>query len=469
MPPEINSGDTAWMLAAAALVLFMTPGLGFFYAGFTRSKNVLGTIMQSFIVVGLVGVLWILIGYTLAFGPTEGGIIGGLDFIGFKDVGIIPADTPVVTNVIDGEAVDVTYAPTIPHEAFAIFQAMFAIITPALITGAFAERAKFSTFLVFMAAWSLLVYAPVAHWIFGAGWLGITDSGGINALDFAGGAAIHVNAGAAALAAAILFGKRRGYGREPMEPHNVTYIVLGAAILWFGWFGFNAGSAAAANGQAANAFVVTNTAAAAAALSWMFASWALTGKASVIGAAAGAVAGLVAITPASGFVEPYAAIIIGGVAGVVCYGAVRLRATSGLDDSLDVVGVHGVGGTWGAIATGLFATAAIGAGGPGTGVDGAFYGEPSQIVDQLVAIGVVWVYSFAVTAVILKALDITMGLRVSEDEEELGLDVTQHGERGYVMDEGSGVPVVQYPVQEPPPPMPAPRAQAESAGSGAGS
>jgi ammonium transporter, Amt family len=469
MPPEINSGDTAWMLAAAALVLFMTPGLGFFYAGFTRSKNVLATIMQSFIVVGLVGVLWILIGYTLAFGPTEGGIIGNLDFIGFHDVGIVPDTTVIVTNTVDGEAVPVTWAPTIPHEAFAIFQAMFAIITPALITGAFAERAKFSTFLVFMAAWSILVYAPVAHWIFGAGWLGITDSSGINALDFAGGAAIHVNAGAAALAAAILFGKRKGYGREPMEPHNVTYIVLGASILWFGWFGFNAGSAAAANGQAANAFVVTNTAAAAAALSWMFASWALTRKASVIGAAAGAVAGLVAITPASGFVEPWAAIVIGGIAGVVCYGAVRLRATSGLDDSLDVVGVHGVGGTWGALATGLFATAAIGAGGPGTGVDGALYGEPSQLVDQLVAIGVVWVYSFAVTAVILKVLDVTMGLRVSEDEEELGLDVTQHGERGYVMDEGSGMPVVQYPVQEPPPPMPAPRAQAESAGSGAGS
>jgi Amt family ammonium transporter len=457
------------MLAAAALVMFMTPGLGFFYAGFTRSKNVLGTIMQSFIVVGLVGVLWILIGYTLAFGPTEAGIIGNLDFIGFKDVGIIPDTTVIVTNTVDGEQVPVTWAPTIPHEAFAIFQAMFAIITPALITGAFAERAKFSTFLIFMAAWSLLVYAPVAHWIFGAGWLGITDTSGINALDFAGGAAIHVNAGAAALAAAFFYGRRKGYGREPMEPHNVTYIVLGAAILWFGWFGFNAGSAAAANGQAANAFVVTNTAAATAALSWMFASWALTGKASVIGAAAGAVAGLVAITPASGFVEPWAAIVIGGIAGVICYGAVRLRASSGLDDSLDVVGVHGVGGTWGALATGLFATAAIGAGGPGTGVDGAFYGNPDQVVDQLIAIGVVWVYSFAVTSVILKALDVTMGLRVSEEAEDLGLDVTQHGERGYVMDEGSGVPVQQYPAEPMPMPQPAPRVQAEGAGSGAGS
>ncbi len=458
MPAEINSGDTAWMLSAAALVMFMTPGLGFFYAGFTRSKNVLATIMQSFIVVGLVGVLWVVIGYTLAFGPTEGGIIGNLSFFGFKDVGIIPADKPVVGEV--------TWAPTIPHEAFAIFQAMFAIITPALITGAFAERAKFSTFLVFMAAWSLLVYAPVAHWIFGAGWLGIADSGGINALDFAGGAAIHVNAGAAALAAALLYGRRKGFGREPMEPHNVTYIVLGAAILWFGWFGFNAGSAGAASGQAANAFVVTNTAAAAAALSWMFASWALTGKASVIGAAAGAVAGLVAITPASGFVQPWAAIVIGSVAGVVCYLAVRLRERSGIDDSLDVVAVHGVGGTWGALATGLFATAAV------SGLadnEGLFYGNASQVLDQLAAIATVWVYSFTVTAIILKALDLTLGLRVSEDQEELGLDVTQHGERGYVLDEGAGLPVVQFAEGPSPSPGPAPRVQPESAGSGAGS
>jgi Amt family ammonium transporter len=456
MPAEINSGDTAWMLTAAALVMFMTPGLGFFYAGFTRSKNALATIMQSFIVVALVGVLWVIIGYTLTFGPTEGGIIGGLDFFGFKDVGIGPSTTPVVD--------DITWTPTIPHEAFAIFQAMFAIITPALITGAFAERAKFSTFLIFMAAWSLLVYAPVAHWIFGAGWLGITDSGGVNALDFAGGAAIHINAGAAALAAAFLYGKRKGYGRDPMEPHNVTYIVLGAAILWFGWFGFNAGSAGAATGQAANAFVVTNTAAAAAALSWMFASWALTGKASVIGAAAGAVAGLVAITPASGFVEPWAAIVIGGVAGTLCYGAVRLRASSGLDDSLDVVGVHGVGGTWGALATGLFATASV------SGLvdnEGLFYGNASQVVDQLIAIGVVWVYSFGVTAIILKALDLTIGLRVSEEEEDLGLDVTQHGERGYVLDEPAGLPIQQYSAQPAAMPSPPPLVQPESAGSGA--
>ncbi|HLA18004.1 MAG TPA: ammonium transporter [Dehalococcoidia bacterium] len=418
--PELNSGDTAWMLTAAALVMFMTPGLGFFYAGFTRSKNALATIMQSFIVVGLVGIQWVVIGYSLAFAPSQGGIIGNLDFLGLKDVGLAPS---------------AVYATTVPHEAFMIFQAMFAIITPALITGAFAERAKFSTFLVFMLLWSFLVYDPVAHWIFGPGWLGVLDPGGVNALDFAGGAAIHVNAGAAALAAAIFFGQRRGYGKEPMEPHNVTYIVLGAAILWFGWFGFNAGSAGAASPVAANAFVVTNTAAAAAALSWMIASWLLGGKPSVIGAAAGAVAGLVAITPASGFVQPMEAIVIGGVAGVICYLAIRLRARTGLDDSLDVVGVHGVGGTWGAFATGLFAVAAVG------GFDGAFHGEGSQVLDQLAAIGVVWVYSFTVTAIILKVLDVVMGLRVSDDEEQVGLDVSQHGERGYVFDEAGAIPM----------------------------
>jgi Amt family ammonium transporter len=431
---EINSGDTAWVLAASALVLFMTPGLAFFYAGFVRSKNVLGTIMQSFIVMGLVSVLWVTVGYSLAFGPDQGGLIGDLSWFGLKDVGPAPSDV---------------YAVTIPHEAFMIFQCMFAIITPALITGAFAERAKFSTFLIFMAAWSLIVYAPVAHWVFSAeGWLSAFDAfpanpdgtaaagSGINALDFAGGTAIHVNAGAAALAAAIFYGKRKGYGSEPMEPHNVPFIVLGAGILWFGWFGFNAGSAGAANGLAANAFVVTNTAAAAAALTWMFASWALTGKASVIGAAAGAVAGLVAITPASGFVQPMEAIAIGGIAGVLCYLAIRLRARSGLDDSLDVVGVHGVGGLWGGVATGIFATASIG------GIDGLIEGEGGQMVDQLVAIGAVALYSFVVTGVILKVLDLTIGIRLTDDEEELGIDVTQHGERGYVFDEPVGVPIL---------------------------
>jgi Amt family ammonium transporter len=454
MPEDlINHGDTAWVLAAAALVLFMTPGLAFFYGGFVRSKNVLGTIMQSFIVMGIVGVLWILVGYTLAFGPTEGGIIGNFDFIGLKDVVMQPFDPDAGPN------------GTIPHEAFVAFQLMFAIITPALITGAFAERAKFSTFLIFMAAWSIFVYAPVAHWVFGDGFLSAGNDtdvlgifGDIDALDFAGGTAIHVNAGAAALAGAIMYGKRKGYGVEAMEPHNVTYIVLGAAILWFGWFGFNAGSALGANELAANAFLVTGTAASSAALAWLFVSWALTGKASVIGAAAGAVAGLVAITPASGFVEPAESIIIGALAGILCYGAVRLRVKSGLDDSLDVVAVHGVGGLWGGIATGLFASFTVG------GVDGLFRGNADQMVDQVAAIAVVAVYSFTVTMIILKILDLTVGIRVSEEDEQRGLDVTQHGERGYVL-EDSGAPVYAAPASPPPPPPSPPPPPAEASGS----
>ena len=442
MPVEINSGDTAWVLMAAALVMLMTPGLGFFYAGFTRRKNAIATIMQSFIVVALVGLLWVIVGYSLAFGPSQGGIIGDLSFFGLKDVGLEPAEGAVI-----------------PHEAFMIFQAMFAIITPALITGAFAERAKFSTFLIFMAAWSLLVYAPVAHWVFGTGWLSVFKEGGIDALDFAGGTAIHVNAGAAALAAAIMFGKRIGYGKEPMEPHNVTYIVLGAALLWFGWFGFNAGSAGAANGQAANAFVVTHVAAAAAALTWLGLSWIFSGKPSVIGAAAGVIAGLVAITPASGFVQPMEAIAIGVGAGVFCYLAVRLRARLGLDDSLDVIGVHGVGGLWGGIATGLFAVAIVG------GTDGLFEGNEGQMVDQLVAIGVVAVYSFVVTLIILKVLDLTLGIRVSEEEEQIGLDVTQHGERAYVLEEAGAIPAAPQASPPPPPPPPPAKQPPESAGS----
>ncbi|MFB3052304.1 MAG: ammonium transporter [Dehalococcoidia bacterium] len=442
MPVEINSGDTAWVLMAAALVMLMTPGLGFFYAGFTRRKNAIATIMQSFIVVALVGLLWVIVGYSLAFGPSQGGIIGDLSFFGLKDVGLEPIEGAVI-----------------PHEAFMIFQMMFAIITPALITGAFAERAKFSTFLIFMAAWSLLVYAPVAHWVFGDGWLSVFKEGGIDALDFAGGTAIHVNAGAAALAAAIMFGKRIGYGKEPMEPHNVTYIVLGAALLWFGWFGFNAGSAGAANGQAANAFVVTHVAAAAAALTWLGLSWIFSGKPSVIGAAAGVIAGLVAITPASGFVQPMEAIAIGVGAGVFCYLAVRLRARLGLDDSLDVIGVHGVGGLWGGIATGLFAVAIVG------GTDGLFQGNEGQMVDQLVAIGVVAVYSFVVTLIILKVLDLTLGIRVSEEEEQIGLDVTQHGERAYVLEEAGAIPAAPQASPPPPPPPPPAKQPPESAGS----
>jgi Amt family ammonium transporter len=443
--PGLAAANTAWVLAAAALVLFMTPGLGFFYGGFTRQKNVLATIMQSFIVVALVGMQWVVIGFSLAFAPSVGdaGIIGNLDFFGLKDVGQAPNEL-------------YTGFSGVPFEAFMIFQAMFAIITPALITGAFAERAKFSTFLVFMLAWSFLVYDPVAHWVFGPGWLGIVDPDGINALDFAGGTAIHVNAGFAALAAAWLFGRRKGYGSEAMEPSNITYIVLGTAILWFGWFGFNAGSAGAASGQAANAFVVTNTAAAAAAFTWMTLSWIINGKPSVIGACAGAVAGLVAITPASGFVEPMAALAIGVGAGVFCYLAVQLRTRTSLDDSLDVVGVHGVGGLWGGIATGIFAVAAV----SGLQYEGVIEGDPGQMVDQLVAMGAVAAYSFIVTSIILKVLDVTMGLRVSEDDENIGLDVSQHGERGYVIEEPGPLAMApQISASTAPAPEPSPGAQ----------
>lgn len=414
--PEINSGDTAWVLMSAAMVLLMTPALGFFYGGLARNKNVLATIMHSFIIVGLVGVQWVLIGYTLSFGPDKGGFIGDFSYFGLNDVGAAPSSS---------------YFPTVPHQAFMIFQMMFAIITPALITGAFAERAKFSTFVVFSLIWSTLVYDPVAHWVFAVdGWAG--NFGGFGGLDFAGGTVIHVNSGMAALAAALVFGKRLGYGKEPMEPHNITYVVLGAGLLWFGWFGFNAGSEGAADSVAVNAFVVTQVATAAAAVTWTAMSWIFTGKPSVVGAAAGAVAGLVAITPASGFVQPMAALAIGFGAGVFCYLALRLRARLGFDDALDVWGVHGVGGAWGALATGIFATTFVNA----LGRDGLIEGEPFQIVRQLVPIGAAGAYSFVMTFGILKILDMTMGIRVKEEDEEVGLDVSQHGERGYALDGG---------------------------------
>jgi Amt family ammonium transporter len=424
---EIDSGNTAWMLIASALVLFMTPGLGFFYGGLTRNKNVLATIMQSFITTGVVAVLWVIVGYSLAFGPDQGrGLIGNFDFVGLKDVG----PEPIANGV--------------PHLMFMAFQLMFAIITPALITGAFAERAKFGPFLIFTALWSLLVYVPVAHWVFATdGWLSAFSSNpdapdiGLNSLDFAGGLAIHVNAGVAAIAAVLVFGKRKGYGSEPMEPHDITMVVLGASILWLGWFGFNAGSAVGATGQAAYAFVNTAVAAATAGLAWTIASWQFGGKPSVVGAAAGVVAGLVAVTPAAGYVMPMEALGIGLVAGVLCYGAVRLRAKIGFDDSLDVVGVHGVGGMWGALATGIFANAEV-SGLPYA--DGIMQGEWHRFTDALIGIGAIGAYSFIVTFVILKVLDMTVGIRVSEEEEELGLDVTQHGERGYILeDSGSGL------------------------------
>jgi Amt family ammonium transporter len=441
---QIDSGNTAWVLGASALVLFMTPALGFFYGGLTRNKNVLATIMQSFITTGVVAIVWVVVGYSLAFGPDSGlGLIGNFDWVGLKDV----------TGEPGGPADGVYYGVAIPHLLFMVFQLMFAIITPALITGAFAERAKFGPFLIFTALWSLLVYVPVAHWVFAYdGWLSAFSTAGtdvgLNSLDFAGGLAIHVNAGIAAIAAVLVFGKRKGYGKEPMEPHDITMVVLGASILWFGWFGFNAGSAGGATSQAVYAFVNTALAAAVAGLTWTLASWKFGGKPSVVGAAAGAVAGLVAITPASGFVEPMAALAIGFGAGTLCYIAVRLRAKLGFDDSLDVVGVHGVGGMWGAVATGIFAAASV------SGLsyaDGLIYGEWHRLTDALVGIVAIGGYSFVVTFIILKVLDLTMGIRVSEDDEEIGLDVTQHGERAYTADEGGGVPLQPGHVMEAPP------------------
>ncbi len=407
----INSGDTTWILISAALVMLMTPALGFFYGGLVRRKNVLSTIMHSFFILALISVQWVLWGYTLAFGPDAGGlgIIGGLDWLGLNGVGGAP---------------NPDYAKTVPHQAYMAFQMMFAVITPALITGAFAERKRFKAFVIFSLLWATLVYDPVAHWVWGTGgWLKT-----LGALDFAGGTVVHITSGVSALVAALVLGPRIGLGEEPMDPHDATMTVLGAALLWFGWFGFNAGSALAAGELAVNAFVVTNTAAAMAALTWMTVSWAHHGRPSVLGAAAGAVAGLVAITPASGYVNVTASIIIGLGAGVFCYWAIQLRTKlTKIDDALDVFGVHGVGGTWGALATGLFAALAVNA----DGANGLFYGDPGQFLKQLAAVVVVVVYASAVTWLILKLIDVTIGLRVEEREEVLGLDSSQHGEVAY--------------------------------------
>jgi Amt family ammonium transporter len=409
--------------------MLMVPGLALFYGGLSRSKNVLATIMQSFFMLGVITIVFVCVGYSLAFGPDQGGLIGDFSWIFLTDVS---ASEPG------------PYAGTVSHQTFMIFQCMFAVITPALITGAFAERAKFGTFLIFMVAWSLLVYSPVAHWVWGAGgWIGgfaeANGDVGIGALDFAGGTVVHINAGIAALVAAVLYGKRHNFGREPMEAHDITMVVVGAALLWFGWFGFNAGSALAANSIASNAFVVTHIAAAAAMVTWVGLSWLIQGKPSVIGAAAGAVAGLVAITPAAGAVDAMGAIAVGAGAGALCYTAVRLRTKIGIDDSLDVVGVHGVGGAWGAIATGIFATATI-TGGP----EGLLHGDGGQFVDQVIGVAVTMTYSLVVTYVLLKVLDMLFGLRVTEDAEIAGLDVSEHGERAYILDGGSpyaGIPV----------------------------
>jgi len=405
----MNSGDTAFVLVSSALVLIMTPGLALFYGGMVRSKNILNTLMQNYIMIALIGVQWAIFGYSLAFGPDTGaGIIGNLDYFGLAGVSAEPFKT---------------YSETIPHQAFMVFQAMFAIITPALIIGSWVERFKFSTFLVFSLLWATLVYDPVAHWVWGDnGWLK-----GLGALDFAGGTVVHINAGIAALAAALVIGKRKGYGTEAMIPHNLPMTVLGAGILWFGWFGFNAGSALAANGLAAVAFVNTHFATCGAALGWMIVEWLVRGKPTMLGVASGAVAGLVAITPAAGFVGPMSAIIIGTLAGVFCYLAVLAKPKLGYDDALDVVGVHMVGGIWGALATGLFASKAVN----DAGADGLFFGNAAQFGIQVIAVGVTLVYSFVISLILLKILDATMGLRVKADEEETGLDLAEHQETGY--------------------------------------
>jgi Amt family ammonium transporter len=410
-PPKIDAGDTAWVLTSSALVLLMTaPGLALFYGGMVRRKNVLATIMQSFVILCVISIQWVLWGYSLAFGPDRWGLVGGLQWVGLQGVGLDP---------------NADYAATIPHQAYMIFQMMFAIITPALITGAFAERMKFSTFLVFTLLWATLVYDPVAHWVWGVGgWIR-----NLGALDFAGGTVVHINAGVSALAAALVIGRRKGFLTEAMPPHDLTMTVLGAALLWFGWFGFNAGSAVAAGGLATSAFLATNTATAAAALAWMIVEWVQKGKPTVLGAASGAVAGLVAITPASGFVGPMSSIAIGAGAGAFCYMAVNLKVKLGYDDSLDAFGVHGVGGTWGALATGLFAATAMNS----AGADGLFSGNPALLGKQLIAIAATTVYAFVVSLILLKVLDAAMGLRVSEEEEVAGLDLTQHGETGYAM------------------------------------
>jgi len=414
-PPKVDTGDTAWILCSAALVMLMTPALGLFYGGMVRRKNVLGTLMQSFVALGIVTIEWVIIGYSMSFGPDVGGLIGDLSWLGLNGVGLEP---------------NADYAATIPHQAFMVFQMMFAIITPALISGAIAERIKFSSYIVFIALWALLIYNPIAHWVWGVGgWIR-----NLGALDFAGGLVVHISSGVSALAAALYLGKRKGYGKELMAPHNLTMTITGAAILWFGWFGFNAGSALTAGGLAVSAFVVTHIASAAAALAWMFAEWSHRGKPTALGVASGAVVGLVAITPASGFVSPMSAIIIGAVGGLICYTAVSLKPRFGYDDSLDVVGVHAVGGTWGALATGLFASKLINP----AGGDGLFFGNPGQLGIQAITILAAWVYSFAVSMVILKVIDMVMGLRASEEEEAEGLDLSQHGETGYMLDSFSG-------------------------------
>ncbi len=427
-PATIDTGDTAFVLMSAALVMLMTPGLALFYGGMVRTKNALSTIMQSFFIVGLISVQWVLWGYTLAFGPDINHLVGGLDWFGLNGVGQDP---------------NADYAATIPQLSFMIFQAMFAIITPALITGSFAERMKFPAFTVFVLLWATFVYDPFAHWVWGVGgWMRE-----LGVLDFAGGTVVHILSGVSGLVVALVIGKRKGYGTEVMLPHHLPMTVIGASLLWFGWFGFNAGSALGANGLAASAFVVTNTAAGAATISWVFIEWLLHGKPTVLGAASGCVAGLVAITPAAGFVSTLPAVIIGLLAGIICFLAVSvLKAKLGYDDALDAFGVHGIGGTWGAIATGLFASTAVNP----AGADGLFFGNPEQLTTQIIGVAVSWAFAAVMTFIILKVIGLFMKIRADVDHEIQGLDISEHGERGYAyQDIISGSPVMHATMTSP--------------------
>jgi Amt family ammonium transporter len=409
----MNSGDTAWILVSAALVLLMTiPGLAFFYGGLVRRKNVLSILMQCFIIMCVISLQWVLFGYSLAFGPDNGwGIIGGLKWAGLNFVGSQP---------------NPDYAATIPHSVFMIFQCMFAVITPALIIGAFAERMKFSAFLIFTILWATFVYDPIAHWVWGmGGWLR-----NLGVLDFAGGVVVHTSSGISALVVALLLGKREGYKRQPFRPHNLPFTVLGAGLLWFGWFGFNAGSALAADGIAANAFIATHVAAAAAGLTWALVEWQQNGTPTILGVCTGAVAGLATITPVCGFVNPVNAIFIGVLAAVFCYIAIAvIKAKLGYDDALDAFGVHGVGGIWGTIAVGLFAEKAVNT----AGANGIFFGNTHQFFVQLMMVAVVSVFVAVMTWVLFKFVDAVVGIRVKEEQEFIGLDLTQQSEAAYTV------------------------------------
>ncbi|MDM7940874.1 MAG: ammonium transporter [Methanothrix sp.] len=400
---DINSGDTAWVLASTALVMLMTPGVGLFYGGLVRSKTVVSMIGLSFLAFALASIQWVLFGYSLAFGTDINGFIGGLNYAGLRGVGIESA--PLAGNI--------------PHLIYMAFQLVFAAVTLAILTSAVAERVKLSSFIVLALLWTTLVYDPLAHWVWAGGWLAQ-----MGALDFAGGTVVHISSGFSALAIALVIGKRIGFGSYVMEPHNIPMAMIGAGLLWFGWFGFNSGSALAANGLAASAFVVTNTSAAAGALTWLAASW-LKGKPSALGMVSGAIAGLVAITPAAGYVDSISAIVIGGVAGVLCYGMLLLRVGRGLDESCDAWAVHGMGGLWGAVATGIFATASV------NNYTGLLYGNLHQFQVQIMAAGASVIYAFVLTYILAKIVDEVMGLRVSEDEEYVGLDIAQHGEKAY--------------------------------------